>query len=274
MRQDDPTHRIEQFWDKEVEKGAGYTRPALGLTSQAIADYVDGRADELPGVAHIPRYLLRDVAGQDVLCLASGGGQQTAVFGLLGANVASLDICEGQLAADRTAAEHYGYPIRTVKGDMRDLSVFADGCFDLVFQEISIVFVPDVREVYREVHRVLRPGGCYYVDHCNPATFPTCFEGGANGWDGTGYRIAEPYIGGPILKTASGMESMTEGEPTGEYRHLLIDIFGGLTELGFHIQEVAESPCHLVGGVVGDPGSYTHHNSVVAQYFRILSVKE
>jgi ubiquinone/menaquinone biosynthesis C-methylase UbiE len=236
--------------------------------------YVDGRADGLPGVAHIPRNLLHGVAGKDVLCLASGGGQQTAVFGLLGADVTSLDICEGQLAGDRIAADHYGYPISTVKGDMRDLSVFADECFDLVFQEVSIVFVPDVREVYREVHRVLRPGGSYFVDHCNPATFPTCFEGGDNGWDGTAYRIAEPYIGGPILKTASGTENMTEGEPIGEYRHLLIDIFGGLTELEFHIQEVAESPRHLVGGVVGEPGSHDHHNSIVAQYFRIVSVKE
>ena len=59
-----------------------------------------------------------------------------------------------------------------VHGDMQDLSKFADGSFDCVCQPISICFVPDVRVVYREVARVLKPGGLYQVAFCNPATYP------------------------------------------------------------------------------------------------------
>jgi len=36
-----------------------------------------------------------------VLCLASGGEQQSAIFGLLGADVTVLDLCAQQLAGDR-----------------------------------------------------------------------------------------------------------------------------------------------------------------------------
>lgn len=38
-----------------------------------------------------PAGLLADIDGKDVLCLASGGGQQSAVFSLLGAKVTVVD---------------------------------------------------------------------------------------------------------------------------------------------------------------------------------------
>src|SRR2546430_12964408 len=37
-----------------------------------------------------------------------------------------------------------GLAIRTVLGDMRDLSAFTDGRFDLVFNPVSNVFCPDL----------------------------------------------------------------------------------------------------------------------------------
>ena len=63
----------------------------------------------------------------------------------------SVDIAEGQLAGDRTAAAHYGYEISTIRTDMRDLSTLDADAFDLVYQGPSMSWVPDVR--------VLRPGG-------------------------------------------------------------------------------------------------------------------
>ena len=56
-------------------------------------------------------------------------------------------------------AEREGLELVTMEGDMADLSVFADESFDLVFHPTSNLFVPDVRPVWREVYRVLRPGG-------------------------------------------------------------------------------------------------------------------
>ena len=51
---------------------------------------------------------------------------------------------------------------------MRDLSVFEDGSFDLIVHPVSNVFVPDVRPVWREAFRVLRPGGALLSGFDNP----------------------------------------------------------------------------------------------------------
>jgi SAM-dependent methyltransferase len=269
----DLTKKVESFWEKEVEAKAACTVPWLDLSRKSVEDYAQGRGDDLPKFAIYPRELLRNVEGKSVLCLASGGGQQSAVFGLLAAHVTVLDIAEGQLKGDRAAAEHYGYQATIIKGDMRDLSMFADEEFDLIYQPISICFVPDVREVYAEAYRVLKPGGTYSVSHVNPSTYATSFDGGGNGWDGTGYRISDIYAGGPIRKTADGVENMRGGEPIGEHRHLLSDIFGGLVDTGFVIRSVVEDPRHLTGEADAEPGSYEHSLAYVAEYFTVVCAK-
>ncbi|MFT5373593.1 MAG: SAM-dependent methyltransferase [Candidatus Latescibacterota bacterium] len=65
------------------------------------------------------------------------------------------------MEGDCTAAAHYGYKIDTIRADMRDLSEVADGSFDLVYQGPSMSWISNVREVYSEVAKVLRPGGAY-----------------------------------------------------------------------------------------------------------------
>jgi len=170
MNHDEILRIVEQHWDSEVQAGCGYTVPVLTLTRELIEEYIADKRDELPDIedAMAPRHLLEGMEGKDVLCLASGGGQQSAVFGLLGAEITVLDLCEGQLEADRAAAQHYGYEVNTVKGDACDLSCFADASFDLVYQAPSMGWIPDVRAVYRGVHRVQRLGGLYRVAMANP----------------------------------------------------------------------------------------------------------
>lgn len=254
--------RNQQFWNKAVAEGGGYTIPWLDLKKEAVCAYAEGKIEVLPEpyIYIYPRHVFRDVAGKDVLCLASGGGQQSAVFGLLGARVTVLDLTEGQLEGDRKVAEHHGYEITTIQGDMRDLSVFADESFDLVYQAISIVFVPDVRQVYSEVARVLRPGGLYRVGHENPAVFLV----EEKSWNGKGYLIPSPYKGGRIED---------EEEISVEFRHLLSDIFNGLIELGFIIMGVWEDPRHIHHNTKAKPGSYDHMLTYVQHHFAILAQK-
>ena len=45
--------------------------------------------------------LIDKIAGKGVLCLAGGGGQQSAAFALLGAKVTVLDFSETQLERDK-----------------------------------------------------------------------------------------------------------------------------------------------------------------------------
>ena len=118
----------ERHWERMVEEGCGFTRPWLNLDRTLIRQYAHGQLDPVPAplIEMYPANVLADVEGQDVLCLASGGGQQSAVFGLLGARVTVVDLAEGQLEGDRIAAAHYGYSVTTIHADMRDLSCIDD----------------------------------------------------------------------------------------------------------------------------------------------------
>jgi ubiquinone/menaquinone biosynthesis C-methylase UbiE len=62
---------------------------------------------------------------------------ESAAFALLGPRVTVFDLSEGQLERDRQAARHYGQAVRTIQGDMRDLSQLADISFDIVSQPYS-----------------------------------------------------------------------------------------------------------------------------------------
>ena len=259
---DDIAEGARQDWNRLAERGHVYTRPWLEITEERLGQYVSGETEGLePEFNYIyPPAILHDVQGKRVLCLGAGGGRQSAVFGLLGAEVTVVDISESTLAGDVRAAEHYGYTVDAVQADMRDLSMFARGFFDRVYHEISLPFVPDVRVVYREVARVLRAGGPYRVGHVHPATYRV--EWGS--WDGDGYRIACPYLGGRIA----------ESDPAApEFRHLLSDIFNGLVESGLAIEGVFEDPRHLDHSHAQPEGTEAHLLSYVQMYFAILARK-
>lgn len=156
---------------------------------------------------------------------------------------------------------------------MRDLSCFGSEYFDFVTQGVSINYVPDVRVVFREVARVLRPGGWYQNWYENPAVVPMSFDSPVNGWNGAEYCLTEPYRSGPIRMRADGVENMDEGELTGEFRHLLSDIFGGLIDAGLCIRHVAESDAHINHDLTAEPGSSGHMKSIVGLFFTIVALK-
>jgi 2-polyprenyl-3-methyl-5-hydroxy-6-metoxy-1,4-benzoquinol methylase len=90
----------------------------------------------------VPRAWFPEMEGAEVLCLASAAGSRAPVFAAAGARVTVFDNSPAQLAQDRLVAERESLELRTVQGDMRDLSAFADGSFDLVFHPVSNLFVP------------------------------------------------------------------------------------------------------------------------------------
>jgi SAM-dependent methyltransferase len=197
----------------------------------------------------VPLSVLADAGGKDVLCLASGGGQQSAVFGLLGARVTVLDLTEGQLDGDRTAAAHYGYDLVAIQGDMRDLSGLADESFDLVYQGNTMSWVPDARQVYAGVARVLRKGGVYRVHFPNPATeFVDC-----DSWDGEGYRLTVPYgVTEQVLRPG------VDGPDCIQFRHHLGEVFNGLLDVGLSIRRVQDAPHYFREYADAPPGSWDH----------------
>jgi SAM-dependent methyltransferase len=210
-----------------------------------------------------PQGRLGDMTGRNVLCLAGGGGQQSAAFALLGANVTVVDISETQLQRDAEAAGHFNVQIERFQGDMRDLSRFEENLFDIVYHPYSLNFVPDARAVFREVARVLRPKGIYHFMCANPF-----FIGlGAKDWNGEGYTLKSPYVNGAEI-TFKDESWVYGGENPArpireckEYRHTLGTLINGLIEQSFLILNISEQNLGT-SDIEAEPGTSDHFTSV------------
>ena len=254
---DEITIANRTHWEAEVVRKNGFTVPWLDLDKDDILKYAEDRLDPVPSDLYqiYPAYLLKDVVDKDVLCLAAGGGQQSAVFGLLDANVTVIDFTQGQLGGDIAAAKHYGYQVETHRLNIRDLSEIEDASYDLVYQGPSMSWVPSVHEIYRGVSRIIRPGGRYRVDFGNPANH--FWE-----WDGECYRVTEPYSK-RVFRYPDGAF---------DFRHYLSDIFNGLVDNDFRIERVEERSW-TQPDIEAAPGSWTHEMAYNVS-FAVVAEKE
>ena len=75
----------------------------------------------------VPHSWFGDLKGKRILGLASGGGQQMAVFSALGAKCTVFDYSGLQCRSDRLVAEREGYEIEIIQGDMTKPLPFGDG---------------------------------------------------------------------------------------------------------------------------------------------------
>jgi SAM-dependent methyltransferase len=221
----------QEAWDREVERGNQWTVP---VGPDVIEEARRGKwtvllTDSKP----VPKAWFPEMEGADVLCLASGGGQQAPIFAAAGANVIVLDNSPKQLAQDRLVAERESLPLKTVEGDMRDLSAFADGSFDLIFHPVSNLFVPEVRPVWTEAFRVLRRGGSLLAGFLNPVVY--VFD--LDLVDSKGevrVKYALPYADSTSLSEEQMKQKIDRREPL-EFSHTLEDQIGGQIEAGFVI---------------------------------------
>jgi SAM-dependent methyltransferase len=221
----------EEAWDREVERGNQWTVP---VGPDVIEAARCGQWEVLlTNNKPVPEDWFPEMGGAEVLCLASGGGQQGPVFAAAGARVTVFDNSPAQLAQDRLVAERESLDLRSVQGDMRDLSLFAGGSFDLVFHPVSNLFVPKVRPVWAEAFRVLRSGGTLVAGFLNPANYIFDLELA----DETGelrVKYELPYAAPTSLDEESLRAQMERGEPL-EFSHTLEDQIGGQIDAGFVI---------------------------------------
>jgi SAM-dependent methyltransferase len=218
-------------WDNEVKKGHRWTVP---VSSEVVKQAQGGNWQiVLTPTIPVPKEWFPPLNDLDVLCLASGGGQQGPILAAAGAKVTVLDNSPMQLERDRYVAERDSLVIRTVEGDMRDLSQFADARFGLIVHPVSNTFVPDVRIVWKEAFRVLNKGGVLLSGFSNPAIYLFDWElAESTGKLHVKYKL--PYADVTDLDEAEKQKKLEKGEPM-EFSHTLNDQIGGQTDAGFVI---------------------------------------
>ena len=254
----DPITRFNrERWEALAQANVAYSRPMLDLTPETALELLD------------PHGIMGSVKGKRVLCLCASGGQQSAAFGLLGAEVTVLDFSPTQLQRDRETAQHYGLKVETIEGDMRDLSPFTAAHFDIVWHAHSIVFIPDVTPVFSEVARVLKLGGLYRLSCHNP--FVQGIE--ERDWDGKAYPLWRPYIDGAEVESVDsnwdigypdGTSRRVEGPH--EFRHALSPLVNGMAQHGLVMLGLWEE---LSTELDPQPGTWEHLKRIAPPWFTL-----
>lgn len=236
-------------WDDMVRARQALARPASDSEFTNPLAVVDGCG-----------WLGGDIRGQQVLCLAAGGGRQSALYAAAGGVVTVVDLSPAMLELDRQVAQERGLSVRTIEASMDYLPMLKNQEFDLVIHPVSTCYVPLIEPVYREVARVTRPGGLYVSQHKQPTSLQSSLQVGATG----NYEIREPYERTGPLPAAEASRLREQG--TLEYLHRWEEILGVMCRVGFVIEDVIE-PQHA------DPqaavSSFGHRCRFISPYIRI-----
>lgn len=109
----DPVAHNRAAWDKCVQEGNEWSRPVS--TEDVERARMGDWSIVLIGREPVDRsWLPTDLTGKDVLCLASGGGQQGPILAAAGARVTVFDNSPRQLGQDQMVAARDGLELRTV----------------------------------------------------------------------------------------------------------------------------------------------------------------
>ncbi len=218
-------------WDKNVAEGNEFTIPVTHETVEAAR-----KGDlniYLAGSRPVPRNWLPDLKGLEVLCLASGGGQQGPILAAAGAKVTVVDISSKQLNQDRLVALREGLEINTIQGDMINLFPFANASFELIIHPVSNVFVPEIQLVWDECSRVLKARGILIAGFMNPVFY--IFDRNLlDAEDILQVKHSLPYSDLTSISPDELKKTMDAGWPL-EFGHTLEDQIGGQIKAGFYI---------------------------------------
>jgi SAM-dependent methyltransferase len=254
MDQDEVFRTNRRVYDAMAASGDPLCRPAGE----------DELADPLATVDAIG-WLGSSIAGRRVLCLAAGGGRQSSLYCAAGAEVTVVDLSGAMLELDRRVAAERGLQMRLLQASMDDLSMLADAEFDIVIHPVSTCYLSDIGKVYREVARVVRPGGLYISQHKQPASLQASVDPLPQG----GYHLQHRYyrsapLPPPDARSRVGQRLRESGAI--EFLHRWEELVGGMCRAGFVIEDLVE-PVHTREDATR--ASFADRASYAAPYVRI-----
>lgn len=171
------TRDIDERWSFRIEPIANVTERISRESWDASTGWWTGRYSPRGDVNRewvIDPALFRmlgDVEGLHVLDAGSGTGYLARLLSERGAKVSAVDHSLNLLAVARERESLDPRGVEYSEGDLARLPQFGDETFDVVVSNVVMQDVVRFREAFRELYRVLRPGGHFVFSVTHP-----CFE--------------------------------------------------------------------------------------------------
>ena len=165
--------------------------------------------------------LCGDVRGKRVLELGCGDGHNAVAFARQGAIAIGIDASGQALTAARQRAAEEGVRLELYEGDLADLPFARADTIDVVFSAQVLGDVDDINRVFRQVHRVLKPGALFVFSVPHPARFLV-------------------DLGDPDRPTLAGRSYFDTSPFDTAHQRTIGDIFTGLVRSGFRVDTVLE----------------------------------
>ena len=148
----DHLKEVQNYWD---------------LRSHGFSDAINEEADSALGEKW--KEYFREILGEvplEILDDGAGAGFFSILLAQLGHRVTSIDYSGGMVEKTRENMAARGLPSNVQQMDAQALR-FADGSFDAVVQRNVMWNLDDPAKAYREIARVLKPGGVFIIDDGN-----------------------------------------------------------------------------------------------------------
>lgn len=179
--------------------------------------------------------LCGDVRGKRVLELGCGAGENAVVFARQGAHTIAIDASHAQLSLARNLAEAEEVRVEFHESDAADLAFLRADSIDLAFSVGMLAEVEDVDRVFRQVHRVLRPGAAFVFAYEHPVAVAIGRDGAEPGGLPLGrLEVRRSYFDvGP-------MELPRDNEKFTIYARTIADVFAALHRAGYRVDAFLE----------------------------------
>ena len=246
-----------ETWDSWAENGCEWTIPITRAEYDRARESGDFTV-YLTTCVKVPLEWFGKLAGAKLLGLASGGAQQIPLFSAVGADCTIFDNSNEQLRRERVAADEFGYDVEIIKGDMTKPLPFDDNSFDIIFHPVSNCYIKDVRHVWNECYRILKPGGRLLAGFDNGMNF--LFDD----IDSEPLILRHKLPFDPLAMSDEEFARMRDNFEGIQFSHSLEEQIGGQLEAGFTLRALYEDRDREGCGILRE---YT------TQYMATLAVK-
>jgi SAM-dependent methyltransferase len=179
--------------------------------------------------------LCGNVNGKRVLDLGCGSGENAIVFTKQGAHVIALDRSVAQLSLARKLADAAEVRVEWHEGDAADLAFLRADSIDLAFAAGVVSEIDDADRLFRQVHRVLRPGAPFVFSIEHPMALAVGREGATPGSLPLGaLEVRRSYF------DVNPAEVTRDDERILVYPRTLAEVFASLHRAGYRVDVLLE----------------------------------